>query len=124
MEISLSSYLVLLHFFRKNDLLGNEKQNAKQMEKTQEGEAACRVFEVNAIEERLQAFVLELQRGDTKLNLRPEIGLNPEFFPLVEAGKKTTTVRYSKDSIHFPLHAILPLIISSTRGISSFVSFS
>jgi len=50
-----------------------------------------------------------------KMNFRPEIGLNPEFYPLILEGTKSTTIRFSKGSIHFPLHTTLPLIISTTR---------
>jgi len=75
------------------------------------GEKVCELADESA----LQVWQSELARN-AKLNLRPEIGLNPEFFPLVLNGSKTTTVRYSKGCIHFPQHTTLPLIISTTRG--------
>ncbi len=46
------------------------------------------------------------------LMLRPVLGLRSDFFPLIQSGRKQTTIRYSPGHIHCPAHPELPLVLN------------
>lgn len=60
---------------------------------------------------------LQIDFPSVPRHVRPVIGLREAFYPLVESGKKTTTIRYFPGHIHCPSAPVLPLQLNPSQEI-------